>query len=99
MNDEELDSLLDEYKGAASIRDNLQTRIDEIGVEVRAELKTRKVKVLDRTRWRAQLVAQERKTIDPKKLLSAGVSVDQIAAATEVTQVEQLRIGPRPMAT
>lgn len=97
MTDEELDEKLTERQGAASIRDELQTRIDEISTEIKTELKGRGLRVVDRGVWRAQIVEQNRTTLSKIKLLSAGVSVAQIEAATETTPVEQLRVGPRPM--
>lgn len=95
MTDGELIEKLEERQGAVAIRDELQTQIDLLKPEIEAALAERDRKKYVVGRWVPQIVVSERKTLDPKKLLSAGVTIDQIEAATTVTTVTQLRVNPR----
>lgn len=95
MTDDELQEKVTDRQGAVEIREQLQAQIDAISDELRAECGARGVRRLPTGPWDVLLVGSERKTINVKKLVSAGVSVKQIEAATEVTHVEQLRVNKR----
>lgn len=95
MTDQELEAKLEERQGAKAIVDELTEQIETINPEIKAELQGRGQKRLVIGRWVPQIVEQERKTIDPKKLLSLGVPINVIEMATTVTQVSSLRVNPR----
>jgi hypothetical protein len=95
MTDDELTEKLEERQGAIAIRDELQAQIDLLKPEIEGALAERDRKKYVVGRWVPQIVVQERKTLDPKKLLQLGVTVDKIEAATSITVVTQLRVNPR----
>lgn len=95
MTDDELQEKVTERQGAVEIREQLQDQIDAISDELKAECGSRGVRRVPAGPWDVLLVGQERKTLNVKKLLSAGVSVAQIEAATETTHVESLRVNKR----
>src|SRR5258707_9273137 len=95
LTEAELLEKVNERQGAVEIREQLQAQIDGISAELKAECGLRGVRRIPSGPWDVLMVGQERKTINVKKLLSAGVSVAQIEAATETTHVEQLRVNVR----
>lgn len=95
MTDEELNACLDERQGAVAIRNELETQIEGCTEKIKGALKARGRKKLVAERWVPQIVVQERKTLDPKKLLQAGVLVTVIEACTTINPVESLRVAPR----
>lgn len=92
MTDDELDAALEHRQSCAALRDAMQEEMDLVSEGLKQELGTRGTRRIDRPAWIALLVHQDRQTLNKKKLLSAGVSVAQIEAATEITPVESLRV-------
>jgi len=95
MPDEELDTLVEYRQGCAEVRDAMQAEMDTVSTRLKEELRGRGVVAVEREKWVVQMVHQDRTTLNKKKLLSAGVTMAQIEAATEVTPVEQLRVVKR----
>lgn len=95
MTDQELEAALEARQGAVAIRSQLEAEIEQHSEAIKEALTERGQKRIAIGRWVPQLVEQERKTIDAKKLLSAGVSIEQIDKGTTVTQVRSLRVNLR----
>lgn len=97
MTDEELAAKVTERQGAVAIREELQKEIDLVSDEIKAEMADRgvpRVETLD-IPWIPMVVVSHRVTLNKTKLLSAGVTVAQIEAASEETEVVQLRVVQR----
>ena len=92
MTDQELQAKVEERQSAAEIIKELQTEVDACSAEIKAELGVRGITKLQTGAWVPQIVIQNRHTINKTKLLSAGVTVQQIAQATETTEVVSLRV-------
>jgi hypothetical protein len=95
MTDTELDTIVDYRQSCAAVRDAMQDEIDQIAALLKTELGERGTRRVERGAWVVQMIAQARATLNKKKLLSVGVTTQQIEQATETTQVEVLRIDPR----
>jgi hypothetical protein len=95
MTDDELLEKVTERQGAVDIRDMLQAQIDAISADLKVECLTRDQRRIPTGTWEILLVSQDRKTLNAKKLVSAGVTVAQIEAGTESTHVESLRVQKR----
>lgn len=95
MTNDELREKVEERQGAVSIRKELEAQIETLGDEIKGEILGRGIRRVVVGAWVPQVIVMERKTIDPKKLLSAGVTTAQIEAATVLTEVVQLRVNPR----
>jgi hypothetical protein len=92
MTYQEMEELIVERQGNVAIIKELQERADAISAQVKAAMMEMKIRKIVLGGWVPQIVVQERKTIDKLKLLEAGVTADQIASSTTVTEVVQLRV-------
>jgi len=95
MTDDELDLAIENRQNAAALRDAMQKEVDTYSDQLRGALSERGQERVERDAWVVQIVPQDRKTLNTKKLLSVGVTTVQIEMATEVTHIEQLRVTKR----
>src|SRR3954469_15544703 len=87
MTNEELRATVEERQGAVAIVKELEKQIEKSTQDIKEEMRGRNVRRVVLGAWVPKVIHQERETIDPKLLLSAGVSIAQIEAATVKKQV------------
>src|SRR5678816_670480 len=97
MSDQMLEQIVNDRQGANAIIKELQTQVDAANEQIKAELAVRGVSKLTVGNWIPQVTESVRTTLNKAKLLSAGVTVAQIEAASERTDVVTLRVLPVPM--
>jgi hypothetical protein len=73
---------LQEHKDAMAV---LEAETDRLRAEVQAEMQASGLMQADIGEWRASIVQSNRTTLDKKKLLGQGVTMEQIEAATVTT--------------
>lgn len=91
----EEDSLLLQLDRRSVLKEQIkkaEKEIDDININTKVFLATRGLEESKIGRWISKVVTFNKETIKKEKLLMAGVSIDTITKATEVTIVEQLRI-------
>ena len=97
MTDQDLEAIVNARQGANAIIKELQAEVDLHSDRIKEELALRGVKKLTVGNWIPQVVDTSRTTLNKAKLLSAGVTVAQIEAASERTEIVSLRVLPVPM--
>lgn len=95
MTDEGLLEKVTERQLRVQERDKQQAQIDDLNVEISTEMALRDVKKLDVGEWGLAQVDGERKSLDPKKLLEAGVTTEQLDKGTSISRFVSLRVTRR----
>lgn len=92
MTDPELTKKCDDHQFHVHERDSHEQAVQALKIEIGTELALRGLDRIDLSRHTAMEVVAHRKTLDQHKLLEAGVTMDQIAAATVESESRSLRI-------
>ncbi len=97
MTDKELQDLCTERQSNADLREAAQEEMDRLSMLIGSEIGSRGTDRVELPQHIAQIVVQDRKTLDKQLLVESGVAVETIEACTKVTPVQSLRVTKRKL--